>query len=566
MTVRQRISLLVVSAVLIAVAVGGGGLLALRQTGKQLETVYQTSLLSIVDVTTVRNLFNQTRTGLNRALLKGTVEAAAEEKGRGDTMVRQMDTVWSRYYPAMVSSSHERAAAEAFIKARDHLRAVKGEVQSMMAAGRHDEAVAFMLDTVAPAYAEESSAIDAIVKANVDEAAVVYADAKQRERTTFLTVALAVVAGALGLVIAGVLLARSIMRPLLQARELAGSISDGELGHDLAVDGRDEVSDTLRSLVAMDGTLAEIVRKVRDNAGQVSAAARDIAAGNDELSSRTQEQASSLEETAASMEEMTASVRQNAESASAARGLAQHLTERAAATQSLAGETSEAMARVSAASREINGIVSVMNDIAFQTNLLALNAAVEAARAGEQGRGFAVVAGEVRRLAQQSAVAAKDIKALIAASGERVETGAVLLSRTTDALGEMQADALKVASFIAEIATANTQQAAGIDQVNMAVTELDSVTQQNAALVEEASAASQQASELADALMAQVAVFRFAGTTDRTAHVVQAVRAKHVEQRPVSAPIAKADTAPSTPVRTPVAPAVLAAASVWREF
>jgi methyl-accepting chemotaxis protein len=563
MTVRQRITLLVASAVLIAIAVGGGGLLALRQTGAELEAMYQTSLVPIVDVATIRNLFNQTRTGLNRALLKGTVEAAAEEKAHSDAMVRQMDAVWARYYPAMVSPGKEQAAADAFIKARDRLRAVKAELEPMMAAGHHDQAVSFMLDTVGPAYSQESSAIDAIVQANVDEAAAAYADAKHREATTLLWVTLAVVAGALALIVAGVLLARSIMRPLMQARELAGSISGGELGHDLSVDGRDEVSDTLRSLVAMDATLAEIVRKVRDNAGQVSAAARDIAAGNDELSSRTQEQASSLEETAASMEEMTASVRQNADSASAARGLAQHLTERAAATQSLAGETSEAMARVSAASREINGIVSVMNDIAFQTNLLALNAAVEAARAGEQGRGFAVVAGEVRRLAQQSAAAAKDIKTLIADSGERVETGAVLLNRTTEALSEMQADALKVASFIAEIATANTQQAAGIDQVNMAVTELDSVTQQNAALVEEASAASQQASELADALMAQVAVFRFAG---HAGHAVQAAHATHADRQASPVPVVTAAPSPSTTVRTPVAPALLAAAAVWREF
>ncbi|WP_051943809.1 MULTISPECIES: methyl-accepting chemotaxis protein [Luteibacter] len=552
MTVRQRITFLIVSAVVTALAVGAAGLFALRQTGQQLDDLYKTSLVPIVEVTAIRDLFNDNRTGLNRALLKGTVEAAAEEKASSAESVSRMDALWDHYYPALVSSGAERAAAEAFLKTRQHARAVKAELEPLMASGRHEEAVAFMLGTVGPAFTEESRAIQAIVKANVDEAAVAYTETQRREKTAVVLVALVVVLGGIGLVVSGFFLARSVMRPLMQARELAASISDGELGHAIAVSGKDEVSDTLRSLVAMDTTLAGIVRKVRDNAGQVSAAARDIAAGNDELSSRTQEQASSLEETAASMEEMTASVRQNADSAVAARGLAEHLATQASTTSGLAGETSEAMGRVSAASREISGIVSVIDEIAFQTNLLALNAAVEAARAGEQGRGFAVVAGEVRRLAHQSAVAAKDIKNLIASSSERVEEGVVLLERTTAALSEMQGAAVKVASFVGEIATASAEQAAGIDQVNMAVTELDAVTQQNAALVEEASAASQQASELADGLMTQVAVFRFAGNTDASI-------------APATAPLVHPVPAPA--VRSTTPPATLAlAASVWREF
>ncbi|UPG88279.1 methyl-accepting chemotaxis protein [Luteibacter aegosomaticola] len=552
MTVRQRITLLVASAVLIAMSVGAAGLFALRQTSQQLDDLYQSSLVPIVDVTAIRDLFNENRSGLNRALLKGTAEAAGEERASNTEAAARMDALWARYYPAMVSSSQEQAAAEAFVKARQRARAAKAQIEPMMASGRHDEAVAFMLGTVGPAFTEESKAIEAIVKANVDEAAVAYAEAQRREKTAILVVAFVILAGGIGLVVAGLFLARSVMRPLMQARALAASISDGELGHDIEVRGKDEVSDTLRSLVAMDATLAGIVRKVRDNAGQVSSAARDIAAGNDELSSRTQEQASSLEETAASMEEMTASVRQNADSAAAAQGLAERLTIQASATRGLAGETSEAMGRVSAASQEISGIVSVIDEIAFQTNLLALNAAVEAARAGEQGRGFAVVAGEVRRLAQQSAVAAKDIKGLIASSGERVEEGVVLLERTTAALSDMQGAAAKVASFVTEIATASAEQAAGIDQVNMAVTELDAVTQQNAALVEEASAASQQASELADGLMIQVAVFRLAG--DASGRIA-----------PDNA--AAMDILPG-PAVTPTSPpaTVALAASVWREF
>jgi methyl-accepting chemotaxis protein len=510
MTIRQRIVLLVSVSVLVAFALGAGGLYELRETNRQLTSVYQSSLLPIVEVTTVRDLFNDTRTGLNRALLKGTVEAALEERSANADAVRKMDAIWSRYYPAMVSSPDEDANARAFIAARTRARVLKDKLEPLMAAGQHGAAVDFMLGTVGPAFGEESKAIDVIVKTNVDEAAAAYAIAVRREHSVMVAVTVVVVISLIVLVVAGVMLARSIMAPLMRARALAGRISDGELGHNLDVQGRDEVSDTLRSLATMDTTLAGIVRTVRDNAQQVSHAARDIAAGNDELSSRTQEQASSLEETAASMEEMTASVRQNASSAAAARSLAHALTEQAVSTRVLAGETSGAMDRASVASGKIEGIVAVIDELAFQTNLLALNAAVEAARAGEQGRGFAVVAAEVRRLAQQSAVAAKDIKALIATSSDRVSEGVALVTRTAQALAEMESGTAKVATFIGEIAAASAEQAAGIDQVNQAVTDLDSVTQQNAALVEEASAASQQASELADELMKQVAVFRFA--------------------------------------------------------
>lgn len=553
MTVRQRIALLIVISVVVALLVGVGGLMALRQTGAQTEAIYRTSLEPIVDVTGVRGLFNETRIGLNRALLVGTVDAAKSEQAENAAAVRNMDTLWARYYPAMVSSPEEKAEADRFIAAQAHARELNAHLEPLMTGGKRDEAAQYMLTTAGPAFSAESVAIDAIVQENVKQAAQAFARSEAIERRAFFLVVIGLVAGAAAVVTCGVFLARSIMRPLSQARELAASISGGALGHAMDVQGKDEVSDTLRSLVAMDTTLAGIVRKVRDNAGQVSAAAKDIAAGNDELSSRTQEQASSLEETAASMEEMTASVRQNADSALAARTLAERLTGQAAATRDLAGETSEAMDRVSAASREISGIVTTMDEIAFQTNLLALNAAVEAARAGEQGRGFAVVAGEVRRLAQQSAVAAKNIKVLIASSGERVEEGALLLGRTTASLAEMEGAAVKVASFVGKIATASAEQAAGIDQVNTAVAELDSVTQQNAALVEEASAASQQASELADGLMAQVAVFRFAGEER------EATGAEHP---------APTQHAPIPPVRqSPSSPATVAlAASVWREF
>jgi methyl-accepting chemotaxis protein len=516
MTVRIRIFLLIGLAVLIALLVGGGGLVALRQTDAQLNGIYHESLESIVDVTSIRALFNNTRTGLNRALLVGTGEAAAKERADNADSVRKMDALWSRYYPAKVSSAKEKAATDEFIAARVRARELKAVLEPLMAAGKHDEAVQYMLGTVGPAFTAESNAIEAIVNENVRQAADAFATAERIQQRALALVAATVLVGAFGLMLAGVLLVRSIMRPLVQARNLAARIHGGELGHGIQVTGKDEVSDTLRSLSAMDETLAGIVRKVRDNASQVTQSARDIAAGNDELSHRTQEQASSLEETAASMEEMTASVRQNADGAGTARALSMSLRDEAAATHKVAGDAIDAMARITDASRDIGEIAVLIDEIAFQTNLLALNAAVEAARAGEQGRGFAVVATEVRRLAQRSAIAAKDIKGLIAAASERVEEGAALVMSTGKALGQMESGAVRVSGIVGEIAAASAEQAVGIEQVNNAVTALDEVTQQNAALVEEASAASRHALERADELMREVAFFRLDGEVSGT--------------------------------------------------
>jgi methyl-accepting chemotaxis protein len=310
------------------------------------------------------------------------------------------------------------------------------------------------------------------------------------------------------------------------AVQIAGRIAGGDLRND----GVDYApASLLGALERMRGTLSSIVSEVQQGAHVVATTSAEIARGNDDLSHRTQEQASSLEETAASMEEMTATVKQNAENANAADRLSRHARGEAEKGGAVVGEAMEAMREIGDSSRRIGDIVGLIDEIAFQTNLLALNAAVEAARAGEQGRGFAVVAAEVRRLAQSSAAASREIKGLIAESGERVEVGAALVEQSSVALRDIVASVKKVTDIVAEIAAASAEQSAGVDQVNLAIAQIDQVTQENAALVEEAAAAAKSMQDQAHALSDQVAFFTVDGgaRVEGTARASAAERAAH---------------------------------------
>jgi methyl-accepting chemotaxis protein len=290
----------------------------------------------------------------------------------------------------------------------------------------------------------------------------------------------------------------------------ANAVARGDLSVRVDVAGKDETGELMAALKRMTDNLNALVLQVRAGTDTIGTASSQIAAGNQDLSSRTEQQASSLEETAASMEELTSAVRQNADNARQANSMAQAASGVADRGGAVIRQVVDTMSGINDASRRIAEIIGTIDGIAFQTNILALNAAVEAARAGEQGRGFAVVASEVRTLAQRSATAAKEIKLLIEDSVQRVDAGGRLVEQAGSTMHELHASVQRVTDIMGEITSASVEQTAGIEQVNVAVTQMDQVTQQNAALVEEAAAAAEAMQEQARGLAEAVSVFRLA--------------------------------------------------------
>jgi len=310
----------------------------------------------------------------------------------------------------------------------------------------------------------------------------------------------------------------SVLQPLGRALEGARSIAAGDLSGSFDTDATDEVGQLLRALQQMNNNLIATIRDVHVNVETMAVATRQIAAGNADLSGRTESQAASLEETASSIDEFSSTVKQNAENSAQANDLAVAASDVAVEGGQIVSEVIATMDEINASSKKIVDIIGLIEGIAFQTNILALNAAVEAARAGEQGRGFAVVAGEVRNLAQRSSMAAKDIKQLINVSVTKVSLGMERANRAGDTMEQVVGAVQQVTAIMREISTASREQSIGIDQVNQAIVHMDQVTQQNAALVEQAAAAAASLANEAGGLKHAVSLFKFGGAANgRTA-------------------------------------------------
>jgi methyl-accepting chemotaxis protein len=409
---------------------------------------------------------------------------------------------------ALNLSADEKAAldqADAAEKAAaPFLKQALGLARSMQ-----PELAAEMLTTkLLPVQRQWLGGLDALSDATeAGRAAVLAATQASRQRTLVWMC----VAGALSLAIGSllaVMLARGISRRLQQAMSVTQHIADGDLTSAVERSGSDELSQTLGALDSMQSRLSGTIGEVRSAVLAIENAAGEIASGTNDLSSRTEQSASSLQQTASSMEQLTATVKSSADNAAVARQLAQSASSVAQRGGEVVTQVVATMQDINASSRKISDIIGVIDGIAFQTNILALNAAVEAARAGEQGRGFAVVASEVRSLAQRSAQAAKEIKGLIGTSVDKVEAGSRLVGDAGTTMTDIVASVRRVSDVIAEISQAASEQTEGLGQSNSAISQLDTMTQQNAALVEESAAAAESMREQSARLSQAVSTFR----------------------------------------------------------
>jgi len=503
--IKTRLLLLVGCLLILFVAAAGFAVLRMKAGNASLGALYNDRVASIERLKHVGDGYNEIvdiahKVGAAQMTAAvGSVQVkAAQAKAAGN---------WKAWLATDIDAS-ERALLDRATPLMAKADAVTAEL--LAALGKDDVDGVFKLasNSLYPSVDPLADVIDKLALLQLEGAAAEYA-AAQKLYDVVLWTTLAIGAGVLALaVIASAGLVRSITAGIDAAVNVARTVAAGDLSSRIEVGRHDEIGTMLTALKAMNESLVAIVGDVRNASVSIATGSSQIAHGNSDLSQRTEEQASNLQQTAASMEQLGATVKHNADTARRASELAAGASRVAAQGGEVVGQVVATMDGITDSSRRITDIIGVIDGIAFQTNILALNAAVEAARAGEQGRGFAVVASEVRALAQRSATAAREIKVLIGESVGKVENGTRLVADAGRTMGDIVDQVRAVSTLISEISDASDEQSRGIGQIGDAVTQLDQVTQQNAALVEESAAAAESLRVQADSLARTVGTFR----------------------------------------------------------
>ncbi|WP_176157698.1 methyl-accepting chemotaxis protein [Burkholderia multivorans] len=486
------------------------GLAGMQSSNRALDEAYTRELAAKTALAAATLNLTIVRTTLDRAVLHPEAPDVPELVAKAENYLAKANAAWGTY-AAMPHDADEAPLASRLDAARQALigQALK-PLADAIREGRRDDADRLLMSIAPPLSVALTRATDALDMFQAARGRAVY-DAAQTRYDWLRAGAIAGIAlGVAACLGCAIGLHFAITQPVNRLLTHFRRLSDGDLTSEVRWTSRDEMAELVKGVTGMQRSLADTVRQVAHGSDAISTATHQIAAGNTDLSQRTEEQAAALQQTAASMEQLTATVKQNADHALEAQACADDAREIATRGATVVGEVIGTMGEIDQSSQKVADIIGTIEGIAFQTNILALNAAVEAARAGEQGRGFAVVAGEVRTLAQRSASAAKEIRTLIGESVERVANGSRLVGVAGETMRDIQQAIARVAGIMTEIAAASNEQRDGIEQVNRAVSQMDQVSQQNAALVEQAAAAAASLEEQAEGLRRAVGAFRVA--------------------------------------------------------